>query len=61
MATYRGGMTDDTAGAPEPDVLAMYDEASPAGLTCRVCGVLVSPDGGYPRVHWDWHEASNGA
>jgi hypothetical protein len=54
-------MSDETAASPEPDVLGLYDDTSPAGLTCRVCGVLVSPAGGYPRVHWDWHEASNGA
>ena len=38
----------------------IYDEV-PGGLACRVCGVLVASDGDYPRVHWDWHEASNGA
>ena len=58
---YRGSMADETASAPEPDVMELYDDASPAGLTCRVCGVLVSAAGDYPRVHWDWHEASNGA
>ena len=54
-------MSDETAATPEPDVLALYDDTSPTGLTCRVCGVLVSAAGEYPRVHWDWHEASNGA
>ena len=54
-------MSDETAASPEPDVLGLYDDTSQAGLTCRVCGVLVSPAGGYPRVHWDWHEATNGA
>ena len=32
-----------------------------AGLACLVCGALVSSDKDFPRVHWDWHEASNGA
>ena len=31
------------------------------GLACRVCGAMVARQGDYPRVHWDWHEASNGA
>jgi hypothetical protein len=38
-------------GAADPDV----------GLACLVCGALVSSDKDFPRVHWDWHEASNGA
>ena len=38
------------------------DSVGPDGsLTCRVCGALVTRGEGYPRVHWDWHEASNGA
>jgi len=43
-----------------PDVLEIFDEG-PDGLACRVCGSLVAPHGDYRRVHWDWHEASNGA
>jgi hypothetical protein len=46
---------------PTPDLDSFYDDSSEAGLTCRICGVLVARDGTYPRVHWDWHEASNGA
>src|SRR3954447_12020950 len=45
---------------PTPDLDSFYDDGSEAGLTCRICGVLVARDGTYPRVHWDWHEASNG-
>lgn len=45
----------------EPDVMQMFDEHAGPGLTCRVCGSLVSDADAYPRAHWDWHEASNGA
>ncbi|HYH35219.1 MAG TPA: hypothetical protein VD814_08740 [Nocardioides sp.] len=51
------GSTD----APEPDVMEMYDGDTHSDLTCRVCGALVARAGDYPRVHWDWHEAANGA
>jgi hypothetical protein len=50
--------TDDE---PMPDLDSFYDDTSQTGLICRICGVLVARDGEYPRVHWDWHEASNGA
>ncbi len=53
-------MTEQTGNAHQPDVMEIFDERS-AGLVCRVCGVLVPGEGDYPRVHWDWHEASNGA
>ena len=41
----------------------IYDRSgdAQAGLACLVCGALVSSDKDFPRVHWDWHEASNGA
>ena len=59
---YRGGMAEGTTDASEPDVMDMYDDArAEVGLICRVCGSLVARAGGYPRAHWDWHEASNGA
>ena len=49
---------DDT----QPDVMRIFDDsAAAAGLACLVCGALVPRDGDFPRVHWDWHEASNGA
>jgi hypothetical protein len=47
--------------ADEPDLNEFYDHSKPDTLACRVCGALVAPQGEYPRVHWDWHEASNGA
>jgi hypothetical protein len=53
-------MTASTEGDSGPESFDIYDE-NPAGLACRVCGVLVPRENGYPRVHWDWHEASNGA
>lgn len=37
------------------------DAGNDAGLVCRVCGSLVPATGEYPKAHWDWHEASNGA
>jgi len=51
----------EPADASEPDVMVIYDETMPDALGCRVCGVLVPRSGDYPRVHWDWHEATNGA
>ena len=45
----------------DPDVMRIYDDSTSAGLACLVCGGLVPRDGGFPRVHWDWHEATNGA
>lgn len=41
--------------------MAIYDDGSSVGLACRVCGALVPRLDGFARVHWDWHEASNGA
>jgi hypothetical protein len=58
--TYREQMSQDDAPA-EPDVMQMFDTEGGPGLTCRVCGSLVSSAGEYPRAHWDWHEATNGA
>jgi hypothetical protein len=54
-------MADSTTDAPEPDVMEIYDADSHTDLTCRVCGSLVPRSGDYSRVHWDWHEAANGA
>ena len=54
-------MSQSQGHEPAPDVMEIYDERAEAGLTCRVCGVLVSRLEDYPRAHWDWHEASNGA
>jgi hypothetical protein len=47
--------------APDPDTGQIFDDASHTELVCRVCGALVPRDGGHDRVHWDWHEAANGA
>ncbi len=47
--------------APDPDVMEIYDASSHAELACLLCGALVARAGIFPRVHWDWHEASNGA
>jgi hypothetical protein len=46
--------------ASEPDVMDIFDAVADAALVCRVCGAMV-PRGEYAKVHWDWHEASNGA
>ncbi len=45
----------------EPDALEIFDQVPEGRLACRVCGALVLAEGGYARVHWDWHEAANGA
>ena len=45
----------------EPDELDIFDRLSDGRLACRVCGALVPGESEYPRVHWDWHEAANGA
>jgi hypothetical protein len=46
---------------PTPDLDSYFDDSSEAGLACLVCGALVARHDEFPRVHWDWHEASNGA
>jgi len=45
----------------EPDLDTFYDDSATGGLICRICGCVVSSTNEYPRVHWDWHEAANGA
>jgi hypothetical protein len=53
---------NETPTAPEPDALEIFDDAAQSDhLVCRVCGALVPRNGEYPRVHWDWHEATPGA
>jgi hypothetical protein len=54
-------MSDPAQEATEPDLSDMFDAGAGPGLVCRVCGSLVAESGPYPRAHWDWHEASNGA
>lgn len=51
----------DGTDAAEPDVMHMFDTDAGESLVCRVCGSLVAGTGEYPRAHWDWHEAPNGA
>jgi hypothetical protein len=54
-------MSADTSSDPGPRELEIFDALSEGRLACRVCGALVPGDGDYPRIHWDWHEAANGA
>lgn len=42
------------------DTMEIFDVLD-GGLACRVCGALVPSDGSYAQIHWDWHEAANGA
>jgi hypothetical protein len=51
---------DSHTGPAEPDVMEIFDELD-GSLACRVCGALVAVRDDYSRIHWDWHEASNGA
>ncbi len=54
-------MTEEEADAAEADIMNLFDTGTDLGLVCRMCGSLVASMGEYPRAHWDWHEASNGA
>jgi hypothetical protein len=54
-------MVEKNARGSESEVMDMFDTDTGAGLVCRVCGSLVAASGDYPKAHWDWHEASNGA
>jgi hypothetical protein len=58
-------MTEETTDAAEPDLMDMFDADSDGDtqpdLVCRVCGSRVAAARDYPKAHWDWHEASNGA
>jgi len=54
-------MAEENADAAGQDVMDMFDTETDLGLVCRVCGSLVAEAGEYPRAHWDWHNASNGA
>jgi hypothetical protein len=51
------------ADEPTPDLDQYFDDApdTPGAVLCRVCGALVGHHDDYRRVHWDWHEAANGA
>lgn len=54
-------MTDADVSGAEPNVMELYDTETATGLVCRVCGSMVAAAAPYPKAHWDWHEASNGA
>jgi hypothetical protein len=54
-------MSEDQSSGSGTAELEIFDELPDGRLACRVCGALVSDEGDYARVHWDWHEAANGA
>jgi hypothetical protein len=54
-------MNEATPSGPGSDGLEILDTLADGRLVCRVCGAMVPDEGDYPRVHWDWHEAANGA
>jgi hypothetical protein len=54
-------MSQGTSEGPGPRSLEILDELADGRLACRVCGALIPSDGDYARIHWDWHEAANGA
>jgi len=58
---YRDAMTETSADDAGPEVMGIFDNLPGGELACRVCGALVADRDDYPRVHWDWHEAANGA
>jgi hypothetical protein len=58
MSETSGGTTSGTSQDSHMDI---YDRGSGGQLACLVCGALVSADKDFARVHWDWHEATNGA
>jgi hypothetical protein len=54
-------MSENPSSDTQPIELEIFDELTDGQLACRVCGALVLRIGEYPRMHWDWHEAANGA
>jgi hypothetical protein len=54
-------MNEPASSSSEPDELEIFDVLRDGRLACRVCGALVAPEDEYRRVHWDWHETTNGA
>ena len=54
-------MSETGGQAGTESFMDIYDRGSSDQLACLVCGALVSSDKDFARVHWDWHEASNGA
>ena len=53
-------MSETGSETTSESFMDIYDRSSDQ-LACLVCGALVSSDKDFARVHWDWHEASNGA
>jgi hypothetical protein len=53
------GSSQSSGGQPEE--LQIFDTLPGGRLACRVCGALILREGDYSRIHWDWHEAANGA
>jgi len=54
-------MSEGTSPSRELEELEIFDQLPEGRLACRVCGALIHGEGDYPRIHWDWHEAANGA
>jgi hypothetical protein len=54
-------MSETSGRATSDTFMDIYDRSSGDQLACLVCGALVSSEKDFARVHWDWHEASNGA
>jgi hypothetical protein len=54
-------MSEPTSSGSDAETLQIFDPLSQEHLACRVCGALIPREGGYQRIHWDWHEAANGA
>jgi hypothetical protein len=52
--------TPEPPGPRQPDP-QIFDTLADGQFACRICGALVQGAGPYPDIHWEWHEASNGA
>jgi hypothetical protein len=61
VAPYSGAMAEQDVDPAELDVMDIFETSTGSSLVCRVCGSLVAESGDYPRAHFDWHEAANGA
>jgi hypothetical protein len=61
MQSSTTGPPDCSASPGAEGRLQIFDTVTEGHLACRVCGALVSREGDYAQVHWDWHEAANGA
>jgi hypothetical protein len=54
-------MSETSSDSTSESHMDIYDRDFGDQLACLVCGALVSPEKDFARVHWDWHEATNGA